>query len=199
MYQRDYNRAAGGWLEWFWPDYLASSVSKIDFSILEKRGIKAILIDLDDTVVARAAFDVPNDVTRLLRKQRLPIYIATNRPRSRDLKNLKESLNASGIIHPRGIYGKPSKHYYREALKTVNLPPHQVAMIGDRLLQDTFGARRAGLVTVAVTKFGKPRHLFDRLISNFELRFKSKIRRQAFSPVKSKQAGRAAASGRRQR
>ncbi len=150
------------------PDYIATSVDDIDFNYLQKKGITTALIDLDGTVVARGTYEVSESTKRHLQNQPLNIYIATNRPKSRSLKNLKEALNANGVVHPRGIYGKPFPSYYRHALRLHKLSKSETVMIGDRYLQDIFGANRAGLHTVAVHKLDKPKSLFDKLLSALE-------------------------------
>lgn len=159
----------------FWPDYMAQSVESIDFKYLKKQGIKAVMIDLDGTVVERGKYEVSKAISEALKKQELKVYIATNRPQSRSLKDLKERLNASGVVHPKGIVGKPFAHYYKKSLESLGLGKGQVAMIGDRYLQDIYGANRAGLVTINVAKLGKSTNIVDKLLSNLEKKRTSKI------------------------
>ncbi|MBP7807610.1 HAD-IIIA family hydrolase, partial [Candidatus Saccharibacteria bacterium] len=150
------------------PDYIVDSVCDVDFDLLKKQGIKAVMIDLDGTVVSRGSFDVDKKLTTYLRKQSIDIYIATNRPKGRTLKNLKESLNAKGVIHPVGIHAKPMPGYFKHAAASHKLKPSEVAMIGDRYLQDISGANRAGLTTILVRKLGVSKGFIDRRISSFE-------------------------------
>ena len=152
----------------FQPDYIANSVSDIDFEYLKKSGLKACFIDLDGTVVSKATFDVAPAVTRKLQSSGLSIYIATNRPKSRELKNLKTDLAATGIIHPDGLHPKPRKAYYLKALAQYKYQPHEVIMIGDRYIQDIWGANHAGLVTLVVHKTGGSFGWFDRSLSKLE-------------------------------
>ncbi len=159
----------------FWPDYLVSSVDKIDFMFLEKQGIKAIMIDLDGTVVHRGKFNASKEVTTSLKQQPIKIYIATNRPENHSLQNLKKDLHASGVIHPSGLLGKPFAHYYKKSLVELGLKPSQVVMIGDRFLQDIYGANRAGLTTINVEKLGRSTNPVDYLISKLEYLHRRKI------------------------
>lgn len=152
----------------FHPDFIVDHVSDIDFGRLQARGIKAVLIDLDGTVVSRGTFEVDAKITEHLRNQTVKIYIATNRPKSRDLKNLRESLHASGVIHPIGIHAKPFPKYYAQAAIDHGLNPSEVAMIGDRYIQDILGANRAKLTTVLVRKLGRSHGIFDQQLSNLE-------------------------------
>jgi HAD superfamily phosphatase (TIGR01668 family) len=159
----------------FRPDFIVDSVADIDFGYLKKRGIRAALIDLDGTVVARGTYDVSSKISQHLKRQDIRVYIATNRPKSRSLKNLKEALNANGVLHPKGIIGKPFAHYYAQAVKEHNLKPEECVMIGDRLLQDIFGANAAGLTTIAVRKLDKPTNVIDTLLSRTERNYLDKI------------------------
>lgn len=159
----------------FKPSYIAKSVLDIDFNYLGSKGIKAVLIDLDGTVVSRGSFEVDAKLVKYLKKQKVNIYIATNRPKSRDLKNLKESLNAVDVIHPKGIFMKPFPQFYKQVTSTHNLKLSEVAMIGDRYLQDIFGANLAGLTTILVYKFGESKGFIDEKLSNFEKNYTNKI------------------------
>ena len=152
----------------FRPDFIAKSVSDIDFAYLASRSLKACFIDLDGTVVARGQYDVDPAIIKKLRACSMPIFIATNRPKSRALKNLKADLTAIAIIHPEGLYPKPSKTYYRRALARHNLQPYEVVMIGDRYIQDIWGANRAGLNSLVVHKTGVSVGKVDLLLSKFE-------------------------------
>ena len=153
-------------LKLFHPDYIANTVYNIDFNYLQERGIKAVLIDLDGTVVSRESFDVDKRITNYLKKQSVEIYIATNRPKSRDLKDLKKLLNARGVIHPVGVFMKPFPRYFKHAASTHQFKASEVAMIGDRYLQDIFGANLAGFTTILVHKLGISKGFIDMHISS---------------------------------
>lgn len=159
----------------FEPDYIVSAVTHIDFDYLMSQGIKAVLIDLDGTVVSRGTFEVNEKLTSHLKEQTVRIYIATNRPKSRDLRDLKQSLNASGVIHPKGIFMKPFPRYFKQAVLDHGLSTSEIAMIGDRYVQDIFGANSAGLTTILVHKLGKPKGYIDTMISGLEKKYTNKL------------------------
>ena len=150
------------------PDFIVEHVEGIDFKQLKAIGITTCLIDLDNTVVERKMYEVSPEIQRTLRSSGMDIYIATNRPKSRDLKNLKELLGANGVVHPHGVYAKPSKRYFANALKDKHLKRSEVVMIGDRFFQDILGANRAGIHSLLVAKLGRPVSLSDRLVSGLE-------------------------------
>lgn len=155
----------------FHPDFIAESIADVDFTYLKKIGITTCLIDLDGTVVSRGSFEVDPHIATALSNSGLTIHIATNRPKSRSLKNLKEDLFAASVIHPRGVFGKPTRRYYINALKELGLKPHQVVMIGDRFIQDMLGANRAGIYSLLVNKLGATKGRVDLYFSMLEKSF----------------------------
>lgn len=162
----------------FKPDFIAKSVQDIDFELLRKYGIKSCLIDLDDTVVERANYNVDPSIVNALKQSGLDIYIATNRPKSRDLKELKKDLGATGVIHPHGLMGKPTKRYFLNGMRDKSLDIASTVMVGDRIIQDIFGANRAGIYSLLVYKLGKPAGKIDSLISSLERRWTTHIAKQ---------------------
>lgn len=155
--------------KYFRPDYIADSITEIDFSYLQKLGIRAVLVDLDGTVVHPRKYEVADSISDVLRSQPLNVFIATNR-QNHNLRNLKSQLHAEDVVHSRGVWVKPFARYYKNALSAVRLSPQQVAMIGDRYIQDIYGANRVGITTVLVRRLGRPVNGIDKFISNGEAR-----------------------------
>jgi HAD superfamily phosphatase (TIGR01668 family) len=170
MLRRPTDLKSTGLTKNFTPHFIAASVLDIDFEYLASLGIKAALIDLDGTVVARSTYEVNPEIRELLKRQPLKMYIATNRPKSRDLKDLKERLNANGVIHPVGPWGKPFPRYFAQAARDHGLKPEELVMIGDRYLQDIFGANLAGFRTIVVRKLDQPTNIIDQMVSWLERR-----------------------------
>lgn len=53
-------------------------------------------------------------------------------------------------------YRKPSAYFYRALLDAAGCAPHEMLMVGDDLLNDVQGARRAGLPAVRLRRSGTP-------------------------------------------
>ena len=72
------------------------------------------------------------------------------------------SLDAGGFVEAlefasnkrAKIIGKPSKEFFYLAIKSLNLQPNEVLMVGDDIKSDILGAKKAGLKT-ALVKTGK--------------------------------------------
>jgi HAD superfamily phosphatase (TIGR01668 family) len=135
------------------PDYVASSVDDIDYDLLASKGIVCVAFDIDGTLTRngsekielKLAASIAKKLDKAGIKKR---YIASNSHRS--LNKIAKSLGAFEIHQPSGLKGKPSKAYYDELIEKSNCKPEQIAMIGDRLLQDIWGAKKSGLNTVLV-------------------------------------------------
>lgn len=158
------------------PDFIAQDITDIDFAYLKRLGITTCFIDLDGTVVDRGRFEVSSTFKAALKQSGMDIKIATNRPRSRSLKRLKEDLGATGVIHPHGLFGKPTKHYIRSALKEYGLKKEEVIMIGDRYIQDILGANRSAIYSLAVSRLGRSVGPIDQAFSYYEKRFYAKAK-----------------------
>ncbi len=141
----------------YWlPNLIATDVLSIDFNYLKKSGIKACLFDLDHTLLVHGTVDLSPRTNKHLEQSGMKIYIATNRKHSKELDTLAKQLGADDVMHASGRrISKPSKKYYDLAVEKTGYKPREVAMIGDRLLQDIWGARRAGLTAILVRKFGR--------------------------------------------
>lgn len=172
MYKKPANKRTMALL----PDFIAKDISKVDFLYLKNKGAKAFLIDLDHTVVHFGTEKVEDWVYDTLKKQPLPFFIATNRPKSKDVSGLVQSLGANGAMQPQGIKGKPLPAYYKRSEAETGYRPKDLVMIGDRFIQDIYGANKAGMQTIAVEKFG-PVVGFDRIISTIEARIMKRLKK----------------------
>jgi predicted HAD superfamily phosphohydrolase YqeG len=74
------------------------------------------------------------------------IVLATNS--RRDLTNIASQLTNFEIVQPLKHAPKPARAFYRQVIKASSYEPEQIAMVGDRYIQDIAGAKHAGLVTI---------------------------------------------------
>jgi len=148
----------------FIPDYTARSLQDIDFNLLKKHGVRYIAFDADSTLVRYKGKSLPEETKRfLILKRRLfkNWCIASNRI-TNDLLPLGEEIDAA-VIRATLFARKPQKRFFKRVLTLFKAKPEQVAMIGDKLIADMYGAKRVGMVTVWVEKIG-PDSLHDRLL-----------------------------------
>lgn len=139
----------------FVPDFMARSLREVDFRQLQQNGIKYIAFDADSTLVNFRGRVIDPQTRQFLLKQR-PLFrdwcIATNRF-THDLQPLGKSINAP-VIQASIIMRKPHRNFFNHVIKHFDCQPGEIAMIGDKLLADIWGAKRIGMKTVWVEKIG---------------------------------------------
>lgn len=139
----------------FVPDYMAKSLLDVDFKALQKRGIRFVAFDADSTLVNFRATSLSAETKAFLQKQR-PLFedwcIASNRL-TNDLLPLAESIDAQ-VVRAGLTVRKPRLKFFDQVIKLFGAKPGEIAMVGDKLFADIWGANRAGMVTVWVERLG---------------------------------------------
>jgi len=133
-------------LERFFPDEYYPSIREVPFDALHARGIRGLIIDIDNTLAPYDVPEPPEAVTRLLRSleaKGFRICLFSNNGKTR-----VERFNASlGLL---AVYkaGKPKKRGIRKAMSMLTLSAAETALIGDQLFTDIWGGNRCGLRTI---------------------------------------------------
>ncbi|MCX5951506.1 MAG: YqeG family HAD IIIA-type phosphatase [Cyanobacteria bacterium] len=131
--------------------------------------IRALVIDVDRTLLPRRQSEIPPSAESWLRQAQLqmPIHLLSNNPSRRRIASVAEPLGLPFTISA----AKPRRGALRRVIDDLGLSPSQVALLGDRLFTDVLAGNRLGLFTVLVKPIdpaGQPcRH--DR-VQNLELR-----------------------------
>lgn len=115
---------------------------------LASRGIRGLLVDLDDTLLPAAAQGVEDSVYEWLESlvgAGVRVAILSNGERAR-VGAVAERAGVPALA----LAGKPFRYAFRRALRLLDLPPGHVAMLGDQLFTDVWGAKSAGLLAVLV-------------------------------------------------
>ncbi|MEB3307898.1 MAG: YqeG family HAD IIIA-type phosphatase [Cyanobacteriota bacterium] len=110
--------------------------------------IRALVLDVDRTLLPRHRGGLPTSIERWLQlaRQQLPIQLLSNNPSRRRIGGVAQQLDLPFTT----AAGKPGRAALRRVLCELNLPPQQVALIGDRLFTDVVAGNRLGLFTVLV-------------------------------------------------
>lgn len=138
-------------LQRFYPDEYVDSAYVIDYEKLYRKGYRAIVYDIDNTLVEHGA---PADerskklIAELL-KMGYQIMMLSNNKEPR----VKMFCDAVGTDY---IYkaGKPAQKNYRNAMQHMGTTGGQTLFVGDQLFTDVWGAKKAGMRTYLV----KPIH-----------------------------------------
>ncbi|HLS07276.1 MAG TPA: YqeG family HAD IIIA-type phosphatase [Bacillota bacterium] len=156
-------------LKLFLPDEHVSSVYKIDLKNLQSNGIKGIITDLDNTLVA---WDEPHatqevvDWFKTLANEQFNYIIISNNNADR-VQAFCDPIDVSYVHTAR----KPLRKSFLKAATMMNLKPEQVAVIGDQLLTDVLGGNLGGFYTILV----KPLVETDAKITRFNRMIERRI------------------------
>lgn len=129
------------------PDITATSIDALDGDFFISRGIKAVFLDIDNTLVVPHA-PLPDDraenFIRSLEKSGLTVCLISNNKKVRVDKFNTFKIPA---IHRAA---KPLTFSYRRMIKKLGIKADEAAAVGDQFFSDIYGANRAGLFTVYV-------------------------------------------------
>ncbi len=137
------------WLQRWCPDEYVHSITEITPESLQARGIRALLLDLDNTLTPWRSREVPPEVVAWVRQMQaagIALCFVSNTRNMARLKWLSEYL---GIPYVRGPM-KPRREMLRRALEKLGVPREHAAIVGDQLFTDIWGGNRLGLYTIWV-------------------------------------------------
>ena len=152
----------------FKPDLFYRTLEDISAEELKNRNIKALILDIDNTLVpphtpvcderAKAFVDAM--------EQHFKICIVSNNIYERARK-FADSFPVDFVCDG----NKPAKKPFLLALKKLKAKPSEVAVIGDQIFTDVWGAKRMGMCAVLVNpicgkegKFVKFKRVLERLV-----------------------------------
>jgi len=150
------------------PDvYCPDGVTEIAPEGLRRAGIRAVLLDLDNTLVGWQRSDLSGRVREwlaALRDAGIMLYLVSNTRHGKRLRNLSEEL---GIPYVRRAW-KPRRKGFLAALEAMQVGPEETAMIGDQMFTDVLGANRLGIRTIMVRPLARREFLGTKLSRTVE-------------------------------
>lgn len=134
--------------ELLYPKMYVPSVIHIDPGDLYARGIRCVLLDLDNTVVPRDKTDLSPEVAHWikgLKEKGIKACVVSNNgeERFRRVSGMEDLPTICRAV-------KPRKHSFRKAMKMLGAAPEETAVVGDQIFTDILGGNRLGLFTILV-------------------------------------------------
>lgn len=131
------------------PNWLIDrTLAELPLQDLLDQGIRALVLDVDRTLLPRGQAALPESALRWLQaaREQVPIHLFSNNPSRQRIGAVARQLGLPFTTSA----GKPRRSALRRVLQQFSLPHHQVALIGDRLFTDVIAGNRLGLFTVLV-------------------------------------------------
>lgn len=130
------------------PTVRVASVLDIDLQHLRELGVRGFIFDLDDTLVHALDEVAGEDVLKWIADIRVEfrVFIVSNNFSHGRVELAAKHLDLPFLAQAR----KPSRRFFRKALATLELEPHEIAIVGDQLFTDVLGGNRLGAVTILV-------------------------------------------------
>lgn len=160
----------------FSPDWYFASAFDITPDFLLSGGIKAVVLDIDNTLVTYGDAEPTEKVIKWIRSLTdagIRAAIASN--------NKEERVN---IFNKKlGIFcisksGKPSTRAVRAACAEFSVSPRNTAVIGDQIFTDVLCANRAGAVAILTVPIPYNENLFFRFKRSLEKPIINKFRKK---------------------
>ena len=148
------------------PDYNLKNIFEINTEELKNMGIKAILLDLDSTIMVSHSGVYSEEVTEWLKnlEKDFVISIISNQ------KNQKYIDKVKKVTWFNMIFGanKPNPKVIKEFLKEKGLKTSEAVMVGDRPLTDVVAGKLAGCKTILVGSINPKENLPTRFVRALE-------------------------------
>ena len=142
----------------FYPDMALKRVYDMDCEFLEKHGIKALILDVDNTLTTHnnpLSDELVLKWLDMCRQNGIKLIILSNNTYKR-VKPFADSLGLDFVSDAL----KPKRTGYERAVQKLDTAKENIAVVGDQLLTDIMGGNRCGLKTILVEPFDLKENVF---------------------------------------
>lgn len=160
----------------FLPNEHVKSIFDLKPTTLRKRGIKGIITDLDNTLVAWDVKDATPEVIKWFHEMRendIKVTIISNNNQER-VQVFSEPLETPFVYSAR----KPLSKAFKTVAKEMELSKEEIVVVGDQLLTDVLGGNFAGFYTVLVVPIVETDGKITRINRTIERRILNYMRRK---------------------
>ncbi len=145
---------------------MVASVHQVDAELLMSLGVKGVVVDLDDTLLAAADDALDPSVEAWLtglKRAGFPVLILSNGERRR-----VAAVAARLGVDAMALSGKPFARAFARALRRLGTPASATAMVGDQLFTDVLGANLAGMRSILVQPLSPGKLPHTRMVRHIE-------------------------------
>ena len=150
--------------KYFYPDRAYNSIEELDLKALYESGIRGLISDIDNTLIAPGAKMPDRRMTDWIAAAReigFDICLLSNAARRRVTR-----LSSGFGVYAIAMAGKPTQKGFLKALRLLKLEPAQACVIGDQIFTDILGAKLAGMMAIHIKPITK-REIFTVFMKRF--------------------------------
>ncbi len=157
-----------------YPKLYLNSVKEITIETLKKHQIKALLLDVDNTLIDYEK-NMPEGVEEwasMIKAQGIKLCILSNSNHKEKVECVAKKLDIPYIYFAK----KPLKLGFKRAQKMLKVPAQNIGVVGDQIFTDIIGANRCNMFSILVkpinekdifiTKIKRP--LEEKIIKNYK-------------------------------
>ena len=130
------------------PNLYIKKVQDISIELLKKNDIKALILDVDNTLIDYYK-NLSEDVVKWakeLQEQGIKMYILSNTNKKEKVETVAKKLEIPYINFAK----KPSKKGFIKVKEELKLEPRNIGVVGDQIFTDVIGGNRCKMYTILV-------------------------------------------------
>ena len=134
---------------WLQPNLRLDTVQDITLELLQKHGLRSLLLDVDSTLKRYRATEIPAESIQWidgLREAGIQFCILSN-GRQHRIRPIAEQVQIPFIAPAM----KPTPFGCRTAMKTMGFDPQSTAMVGDQVFADILAGKFTKIFTILIT------------------------------------------------
>lgn len=157
-----------------YPNAYLKSVQDITMQFLMKNKIKALILDVDNTLIDYYR-NMSDDVVKWARELKghgLRLYILSNTNKKDKVETVAKKLEIPYKMFAR----KPSKKGFIKIQKELKLEPEKIGVVGDQIFTDVIGGNRCKMFTILVDPVTSKDYWYTAWKRPIENKIKKKIK-----------------------
>ena len=158
-----------------YPNDYFEKIDKITIEYLKKNDIKALILDMDNTLINQNS-EMPENVLKWakeIRGQGVKLIIASNSNRKNKLDKISNLLGIEYILFAK----KPLKSGLMKAVKLLGENVNNIAVVGDQIFTDIIGGNRCKMYTILVDAIEEKDFWYTAWKRPIENKIKEKIKK----------------------
>ena len=141
-----------------YPNLYLNKVEEITVEILQKNNIKALILDVDNTLI-----DINKKLSKSIIKwaenlkgQGYKLYILSNTNHVEKVKSVADKIK----VPFENFAKKPFKSGFLKVQKILKEEPKNIAVVGDQIFTDVIGGNRCKMYTILVDPISKKEYWY---------------------------------------